>query len=480
MSASQSTEALARRAVEARAHDDASLREAYGAALEPRASLDSLLPALRARRAALAPVAIEGADAILDPGRAERVLLAEAITSIGCARAVARHRAHRLTSTGQPGMPSLAPDALMRRLRRTQAPGDRRATLEVVDAAEDAARGAAVAMVDALRGASAALDGPLIGALGWAVTDARALALAVLSITEDPYVEMRRARAARMLGRGLATRSLADHGALLATLDADLAMPLPDREGIASRWCGRIGLPVARLASGVPAPGSELTLRLLIGDPERRPQLVGAPAADAHGVLELTSVVGELLTLREVGGGPIADALGVTRLHGASAATLARQLSLGAPFLVREAAVDRGRTQATLRDLLFVELERLRTLAAHSLCLCDALDRAPGLGERVAETFGKALGVDHAPARAPHRVCEAWHAQAPRWLEGALHATLLSSTLVEQHDEDWFRNPRAGATLRGAIDAMRAIGPTAIELDALRRAVDGWYRAAGA
>jgi hypothetical protein len=498
LSRAQSTEALARRAVQVRADDDACLREAYGeVAVQPRRPLDDELPSFKARFAALTPRVldreradgVEGGpdddarvvEAVLDAGRAERVLMAEAVVSLGCARSVSGHRKHRLESKGgQSGVPTLAPSALRRRLRLAREGGVRRALVEVIEKAEDDDRKPAIQMVDSLRGADDALGGGLLASIGWVSTDARALAEAVLAMTEDPYAELRRARIHAVLGRGARATVLAEHGALSRSERADDAMPLPDREGIASRWCERIHLGLPRLVGGVPAPALGHPLQLLASDPEASARAIGAPAPDAHGVLELMTLVGELLTLRTAGAGPIADALGVSRLHGVSIATLARHLALRPSFLQREAAIDRSRIEDVLRELLYVELERLRTLAAETLALSDALERTPGLGERVAETFGKALGFDCAPRHAPHRVCDAWHAQAPRWLEGAVHASALSHVLVEQHDEDWFRNPRAGATLRAALDVMRTLGPPPPDLDALGRQLADAYRAARA
>lgn len=525
MTRAQSQEALARLAVQARADDDDDLgrhlgaalaspgearsragrpearsggpREPYGAEVKARGALLEL-PAFTARLAALRPLEPDethGAEptsaermlALLPDVRAERVLMAEAIVLGACARAQSAHRAHRFTERGgQGGMPTLSPSALDRRVRLARELGDRRALVRVVEQAEDEDRARAVDLVEALRDADEAVGrGTLLRSVGWVSvgsvgSDEPALASAVLALTEDPYVELRRQRIRARLGAGARATTLAEHGALSRTDRADEAIPLADREGIASRWCERIGMRVPSLAGGVPPPGPDHPLRLLIGDPQRAPRLIGTPSPDAHGIGELLAIVGELLSLREVGAGPIADALGVSRQHGATAATLGRHLTLGPAFLLRECAVDRGRVQDVLRELLYVELERLRTLAAATLGLHDALARAAGLGERVAETFGKALGFDHAPSRAPHRVCAAWHDQAPRWLEAAVHASTLSRSLVEQHDEDWFRNPRAGATLRTAIDGLGTLGPSGHDLPALRRAIAVWFDAAHA
>jgi hypothetical protein len=163
---------------------------------------------------------------------------------------------------------------------------------------------------------------------------------------------------------------------------------------------------------------------------------------------------------------------------------------LSPAFLVREAGLDRSAVEAALRELVFVELLRLRTLALEALALVLALEREGGLGERIAEAHARALGVPLAPALAPARVVEAFDDAAPAALEAALAECALEARLVAEHDEDFFRNPRAGAAIErglvlagalgaaeGASEPGEALGVRQRELEArIRR----WWQAADA
>ncbi|HEY6105129.1 MAG TPA: hypothetical protein VIV59_04055, partial [Anaeromyxobacteraceae bacterium] len=55
---------------------------------------------------------------------------------------------------------------------------------------------------------------------------------------------------------------------------------------------------------------------------------------------------------------------------------------------------------------------------------------------------------------------DAWGERHRLALEGAAWGEVLRARLVEAHDEDWWRNPRAAATLAGWLAAGRA-GPEA-------------------
>jgi hypothetical protein len=231
---------------------------------------------------------------------------------------------------------------------------------------------------------------------------------------------------------------------------------------------------------------------VLLPDASARPRIGFAPAPDAHGVLELAELVGALLAAPDVCRDPtlMAHRLGATRVAVPLGAVLARRLLLTPFFLVREAGVDRSAAPACLRELLFVELVRLRAAAMQSLALLLALDQDGGLGERIADVFARALGVPLAPAHAPQQVAEAFEHAAPAGLEASLAEAALEARLVGEHDEDWFRNPRAGGTierglvLAGALGAAEGASDPSAAL-ALRRAeldarVRRWWRDAGA
>lgn len=497
-----SNEGLARRAVAVRVEADGVLaaspvplvpgKPVASASNDPRPYLEALARA-------------EGADAVLF---AEAAVLAE----IGDAR-----RAYlRFVSAATSEQLSVAPAHLWRRLR-SERDGIRRSGLVAgVARAEERERRIALELVEAIRDASSAtaparraperaLDTPpaepsepidvggswegLVRRLGWVTRDPKETAERVLALTADAYRELLGWRTRVVHARAATELTAADHVALTRCERADAWLPLADREGIAARWCARIGLGLPSVAGGVPAPLLAASSPVLLGgDPDARPRIFGAPAPDAQGVIELLEIVGALAVSRGSGQGPIADALGATRVHGAMGATVARRLVLSGPFLMREATLDRSQLDVVVRELLFVELDTLRRLAAETLALSAALDRAGGLGEVIAEAYGRALSAPIAPALAPHRVCEAWHAEAPRQLEAALSACVLEGALEDELDEDWFRNPRAGRRLEGALDAMRVLGPAGVLEERTPADVDRafsarllhWFRAAKA
>lgn len=417
-----------------------------------------------------------------------RTLLAEAALLAGTARPRRAERTLRATPLPRLGVRR---DGAMRGLRLEGDAARRSAIHEALGQAEDAGRPAAVEVVRSLRAGLGALgQGTTFEAIGWGHLGLRATAEAVLAATEDPWRELARHRGRVVLGRIPGT--LADLAALLRAPAADRALPLADRAGIASRWATKAGLALPSVGPLPPPSADGPPPRAVVPDAAQRLRIVFAPAPDAHGVLELAELVGALLAAPEAARDPsiTAHRLGATRLAVPLGGTLARRLLLAPSFLVREAGVDRSVAPACLRELLFVELVRLREAAMQGLALALSLDREGGLGERIADLFARALGVPLAPARAPQHVAEAFEDAAPARLEAALAEAALEARLVAEHDEDWFRNPRAGSaiergfvlagalgTAEGASDAGEALAARRAELDArLRR----WWRDAGA
>lgn len=436
-------------------------------------------------RPGIAPVVAPSADpapflrGVAAASAPSAALLAEAAVLAGTARARHDHLRWLHTATAPPAI--VTPIALDPSVR-LERDGHRRVALTTaVEAAERDARDEAIAMVRSLRAAASALDessggrATLVKRLGWSI-DAREAATAVLAATEDAHRELWRARARDVVGRTVSRVTRADHPALARCERADALIALPDRVGIASRWCERIGVMPEEPAGGLPsaALGPPLTVRWI--DAEARPRVLGAPAPDIHGVRSLLGVVGELMATRRASGEGIAAQLGMGRSTSAVAATLARQLLLSAPFLMREAALDRSQVQLVMRELLYAELSELRARATETLALESALDGTAGLGEVIAESYATALGTTVSPELAPFRVCEAFLSQAPRWLDGSLRAPAIATALEREHDEDWFRNPRAGSSFTAAVAAIDAGGDGAALVGAVRR----WFDSSGA
>lgn len=120
--------------------------------------------------------------------------------------------------------------------------------------------------------------------------------------------------------------------------------------------------------------------------------------------------------------------------------------------LSREAARSAARTLATTL-LAAVRLEAARTLVG------DARTPLAESSERLAA----ALGV-HVPRGLAH-VLPRDERRAPVRLLGALGAVADRAALVASHDEDWFRNPRALAALRGDEGTLadHAVDPASLD-----------------
>lgn len=464
-------------ALRARADDDAVWWELSGAPPEPSRTIDP--------RLLLAALAHADGPA--------RTLLAEGALLAGTPRRLVLRRA----LVGPPGRLLARPDGALRALR-LETDGARRGVIEAeLHAARDAHRALAVSVVEALRAGLDAVADALPGSprrsaalalLGLSTLPASAAAELVLKETEEPYRELFRHRA-RATGRKAS--SLADLCALVRARDADRLLPLADREGIASRWTSRVGLSLPRAGAMAPPSAVLPSPRVIVPRLGERPKIAFAPAPDAHGVLETAAVVGALLALPPPSSEPSIAALrlGTTRVAAPLSSWLARGLFLSTPFLVREASIDRGAVRSCARDLLFVHLTELRRAAFHSLALVWALDARGGLGELIAELHQRALSVPLAPAHAPFAVAEAFEGAAPAVVEAALLAPELERSLVSAHDEDWFRNPRAGGAIERALGLAALVGARGdAEPDAalaqrareLRQGMERMFRDAGA
>ncbi len=439
-----------------------------------------------------APGSSDPAPLVSGLARAEgpaRTLLAGAALLAGTARARRKERAGRAEPEPRHG---LRRDGAMRALRLEEDGARRAAWAEALERADDAGRPAAIEVVRALRSGLDALGEGRVAALalaGGTTLDVGQGAERVLALTEDPWRELWRPRLSAVSGP--APRGRAELAAALRAGTCDRVLPLADRAGIASRWAPKVGLelpsvgPLPSPAAAGPSP------RVLAPDPLARPRVGFAPAPDTHGVLELAEVVGHLVAqpVRTREPSVAALRLGASRIAAPLGATLARRLPLAPAFLLREAAVDRGAVAACLRELLLVELVQIRSAALHALALLASLDQEGGLGERIAELHARALGVPRSPALAPLVVVEAFESAAPARLEACLAEPALEARLVTEHDEDWFRNPRAGASIERGVALAAALGAAegnertaslALRLSELDARLRRWWRDAGA
>jgi hypothetical protein len=247
----------------------------------------------------------------------------------------------------------------------------------------------------------------------------------------------------------------------LASIRATELVPLADRAGIASRWIERVGLghAVGQVRDDSLRPAVAATfVRALCERAGERAYVSGRASVSATGAVELTGAVLEAVAFVIPRDERVSARFGLDRVHTAVAEALGRRLFLNGAFLAREASVDRGAREPVLLELLYSELFVVRTAAALARFEIDVLSRAADLPARMREYLGRATGSAPSPMWAAHLAAAALEGRsAPRAL-AALVEPRLHDVLREKHDEDWFRNPRAGETLRDRMDALRTRG----------------------
>lgn len=125
----------------------------------------------------------------------------------------------------------------------------------------------------------------------------------------------------------------------------------------------------------------------------------------------------------------------------------------------------------------------MRWDAAMARFTAAAMRREPGMAERFGAEVTRALRIAPSPVWAVHLVARAmepggaWPGRSAGRVAGLWCAQATRARLRERCDEDWFRNPRAGAVLRGAWDELRVVGPTR-DLAAERVELRAWLGAA--
>ncbi len=128
-------------------------------------------------------------------------------------------------------------------------------------------------------------------------------------------------------------------------------------------------------------------------------------------------------------------------------------------FLARSLGAERGRAGDLGRALALSRLFALRARAAALRVAVEVERGSSGAAWRAAHrealsAAALAAWPDGLAAR------DAWAERHRLALEGAAWAEALQARLVEAHDQDWWRNPRAAATLAGWLAAGRS-GPEA-------------------
>jgi hypothetical protein len=358
-----------------------------------------------------------------------------------------------------PGAPDAVPwEGLVSAVVTEASVGRRVALVEAADTAARDHRAQAVAVVDALRDALDALPEVVRGHLRLSVDEADA----VLSATDealrelDPWVTR---------GLGLDPARLRWEGRLRSLLAPALPRAIPPatwRE-VSTRWMASCGLgpalrrvhaevlPAARDGDGVRCEGVV---------PGERAVLAGRPSSAGMGLLGFAGAALEAVAYVTGRGERPSVRLGVDRALPAVAAALGRRLLLERGFLRRLAGVEASALERVLLEGLHLELVTVRAEAVAARFLGRVWSRAPEPGLALHEGLGRALGAVpssawgvHLAARALDPGC-AWGARTV----GSRVEVALRGWLRDTHDEDWYRNPRTGASLTLALEALRAEG----------------------
>jgi hypothetical protein len=321
-------------------------------------------------------------------------------------------------------------------------------------------------MVDAVREVASRLKlgGPsaLHAALGWGDTgEVRRAASAVLVGSAEAFAELDGWIRVRVGVARSGELSWQDRLRTLESPRANERIPAGDRAGIASRWIERIGLggwlAHVRDHSRTAHTGA-IGTRVFALAPGERVTIEGTLDGSARGTVELAERTGEALALAAPAEPRTADRLGRDRIHPLLVSQLARSLFADRNFVTREASVDRGSRESVLMELLHGQLVSLRAHAALALFDLDALDRARDLPARFREALVGAIGTAPAPAWAAHAAAHLFDGRSGARTVAAALEPHWAIALRNAHDEDWFRNPRAGETLRARIEAARSSG----------------------
>jgi hypothetical protein len=162
------------------------------------------------------------------------------------------------------------------------------------------------------------------------------------------------------------------------------------------------------------------------------------------------------------------DPFGLTRAeHGALFAGIA----LTPSFLRRSLDLGKDRAVGHARALAQSALLHSRMLALRVLTARAALEGPSSLAESFSEHAALALGFE-LPDRAAGLVFRPRLGDAQRFF-GALLAAERAQRLAQEHDEDWFRNPRAIERVRAEAQSLPATTCSSERLEAGARALLG-------
>ena len=162
------------------------------------------------------------------------------------------------------------------------------------------------------------------------------------------------------------------------------------------------------------------------------------------------------------------DAFGLSR---ATAGALLAGLTMSPAFLKRQLGLSKERTITHARALATSALLFARQLSLRVLQDAPSLAGPAALGDAFSEHATSALGFE-VPARAAGLLFRPRPGDAQR-LAGVFLAASRSQQLAEEHDEDWYRNPRALEELRSDAHQAPSTTCTTEALEAGARALTG-------
>ena len=152
-------------------------------------------------------------------------------------------------------------------------------------------------------------------------------------------------------------------------------------------------------------------------------------------------------------------------------------LTLNRPFLVRSLGLGADRARAHARTLARVVLLSVRIAALRVTLRRHALNGTQALQEAFPDAVRSALGF----ALPPHLAAVVFRLEVDDLAQfaGILRGAAAVVEDVEEHDEDWFRNPRAQEAFRAAADRSPDTESSEPELEAgmnalLRILTEAW------
>lgn len=245
---------------------------------------------------------------------------------------------------------------------------------------------------------------------------------------------------------------------------ASAQIAVGDRVASCGRWIERVGLGAALGAVSDRVTASALSSEGVSVKVEREGERVivrGSEPPSVRGTARIAGALSEALGAGLAKIGRASERAGRDRVHRAALWQMGEMLLWEPTFVTRELAVDGAHASLVNRAALHGSLMALRQSAAEAGFVRDALAAKSELVVRLRDRLLRALGSAVSPSWTVHVASRAIERRAEAECAGAVCAAVLSTRMRDRWDEDWFRNPRAGAALAGELTEMRALGTIA-------------------